>query len=212
MPLADKMSGWFGRIEENEDDDNQLQSEEQGDSDPDNALALKFYKDFIFATPAYQWFLANLQRELYLEPTAKIDMETVANEIRRRVCSLPSVRYLSRSKTPETCTMAFEIEWNPLAFVKEQDYPQEPHEAIEIAITLTGGTRDAQALTSGQYLRQTWPINGEYTMKLVKDVMLGLLGSRHSCMPLLLGLYMECLMLTIFLQALGPIVLYSSHG
>lgn len=212
MPLADKMSGWFGRIEENENDDNELQSEEQGGGGPDNAPALQFYKDFIFTTPAYQWFLANLRRELYLEPTTKTDMETVANVIRRRVCSLPSVCSVSRTKPPETCTMAFEIDWNPLAFVKEQDYPQEPHEAIEIAITLTGGTRDAQALTSGQYLRQTWPINGEYTMKLVKDVVFGLPGSRHSCMSLLLRIYMVCLILTISLQAIGPIVLYPSHG
>lgn len=185
MPLADKMSGWFGRIED-ENDDNELQSEEQGDGDPDDALALQFYKDFILATPAYQWFLANLRRELYLEAATETGMETVANVIRKRVCSIPSVRSISRTKPPEACTMAFEIDWNPLAFVKEQEYPQEPHEAIEIAITLTGGARDAQALTSSQYLCQTWPINGEYTMKLVKDVMLGLAGSRHSCMSFLL--------------------------
>lgn len=212
MPLADKMSGWFGKTEENENDDNELQSEEQGDDDLDNAPALQFYKDFIFTTPAYQWFLANLRRELYLEPATITGMETVANVIRRRVYSLPSVRSVSRTRPPETCTMAFEIDWNPLAFVREQDYPQEPHEAIEIAITLTGGARDAQALTSGQYLRQTWPINGEHTMKLVKDVVLGFPGSRHSCMSLLLRIYMVYSMLTISLQAIGPIVLYLSLG
>lgn len=212
MPLADKMSGWFERIEENENDDNEQQIEEQGDDDPDNASALQFYKNSIFTTPAYQWFLANLRRELYLEPATKTGIETVADVIRRRVSSLPSVRSLSRTKPPETCTMAFEIDWNPLAFVREQDYPQEPHEAIETTITLTGGARDAQALTSGQYLCQTWPINGEHTMKLVKDVVLGLPGSRHSCMSLLLRIYMVYLLLTISLQAIGPMVLHLSPG
>lgn len=212
MPLADKMSGWFGRTEENENDDNELQSEEQGDDDVDNDSALQSYKDFISKTPAYEWFVANVQRELYLEPATITEMETVANIIRRRVCSLPSVRSISRTRPPETCIIAFEIDWNPLAFVREQKYPQEPHEAIEIAITLTGGARDAQALTSGQYLCQTWPINGEHTMQLVKDVVRGLPGSRHSCMSFLLRLYMVCLMLTVSLQANGLIVLNSSHG
>ena len=161
---------------------------------------------------AYQWFVANVQRELYLEPATITEMETVANVIWRRVCSLPSVRSISRTRPPETCIIAFEIDWNPLAFVREQHYPQEPHEAIEIAITLTGGARDAQALTSGQYLCQTWPINGEHTMQLVKDVVRGLPGSRHSCMSFLLRLYMVCLMLTVSLQANGLIVLNSSHG
>lgn len=212
MPLADKMSGWFERTEENENDNDEPQSEEQGDDDLDNASALQSYKDFILTAPAYQWFLANLRKELYLELVTITGMETVANVIRRRVCSLPSVRSVSRTRPPETCIIAFEIDWNPLTFVREQDYAQEPHEAIEIAITLTGGAREAQALTSGQYLRQTWPINGEYTMKLVKDVVLGLPGSRHSCMSLLVRIYMVYLMLTISLQAIGPIVLYLSLG
>lgn len=212
MPLADKMPGWFGTTEENENDDNELQSEEQGDDDLDNDSALISYKDFISKTPAYQWFVANVQRELRLEPATITEMETVANIIRRRVCSLPSVRYISRTRPPETCIIAFEIDWNPLAFVTEQHYPQEPHEAIAIAITLTGGARDAQALTSSQYLCQTWPINGEHTMQLVKDVVRGLPGSRHSCMSFFLRLYIVFLMLTVSLQANGLIVLNSSHG
>jgi hypothetical protein len=51
--------------------------------------------------------------------------------------------------------VTFGIEWDPLAFVKEQEYREKPDEAVEIAITLTGPAKDAQALTCAQYLCQT---------------------------------------------------------
>lgn len=212
MPVADKISGWFGRIEENENHDNEAQSEEQGDDDLDNAPALQFYRDFYFSTPAYQWFLANLRRERYLEPATITGIETVANLIKRRLCSTTSTRSVCRTRPPETCIIAFKINWNPLAFVREQNYQQESYGAIEIATTLTGGARDAQALTSGQYLCQTWPINGEHTILLVKDVVRGLPGSRHFFMFFPRRLYVVCLMLMVSLQANGLIVLDSSHG
>ncbi len=37
--------------------------------------------------------------------------------------------------------MTFQIEWDPLAFVKDQEYGEEPDEAVEIAITLTSRIR-----------------------------------------------------------------------
>lgn len=81
MPLADKMSGWFGRIEENENGDKELQIEEQSDDALENAPALQSHKDFISKTPAYQWFVANLQWELCLEPSTITNGETVPMQL-----------------------------------------------------------------------------------------------------------------------------------
>lgn len=56
--------------------------------------------------------------------------------------------------------------------------------AVERAITLTGSARDAQALTCVQYLSQTWPLAGEYTMQVVKDVIAnGYQGRKNGEFP-----------------------------
>ena len=72
---------------------------------------------------------------------------------------LPSPRKVSRKTSAEAVRMTYKVQWDPLAFVKEQGYAGEVGRAIEIAITLTGSLKDAQALTCEQYLYQTWPFS-----------------------------------------------------
>jgi hypothetical protein len=91
-------------------------------------------------------------------------MEAIRQEI---IKSLPSSHRVSRKKPADAYTVTFMIEWDPLAFVKEQAYKEEPDEAVEIAITLTGSAKDAQALTCAQYLCQTWPSAGEHTIRIL---------------------------------------------
>lgn len=43
--------------------------------------------------------------------------------------------------------------------------------AMEEAITLTGSLIDAQALPCIEYLRQTWPLSGEYILRLLQKLM-----------------------------------------
>lgn len=77
--------------------------------------------------------------------------------------------------------MTFRMEWDPLAFIKEQEYSEELDETMETAITLTGSARDAQALTCAQYLRQTWPSAAEHIIRLIKDVVRNRPGHRQEC-------------------------------
>jgi hypothetical protein len=87
--------------------------------------------------------------------------------------------FISSRPSAEVYKITFGTEWDPLAFIKEQEYREEPDEAVEKAITLTGSAKDALALTCAQYLCQTWPSAGEHTMRLVKDVLRS--GHRHTC-------------------------------
>ncbi len=104
-------------------------------------------------------------------------MEAIRREI---IKSLPSSHKVSRKKSAETYKMTFVIEWDPLAFIKEQDYKDKPDNTIKIAITLTESTKDTQALTYAQYLYQTWPSAGEYTIRLIKHMIRGDPGHRHT--------------------------------
>jgi hypothetical protein len=183
MPLKDIMSNWHQNLEDPEDDvppdiheiNDGADEEVDGEINKPEYLA---YRDFIFKTPAYEWLLTNLRRELHLAPAEPSSMDSIRRKI---INSLPSSHKVSKKKSADAYQMTFEIEWEPLAFVKEQEYTEGPDEAVEIAITLTGSVRDAQALTCAQYLCQTWPLAGEHTIKLVKDVVRSGPGHRHTC-------------------------------
>ncbi|RYP19648.1 hypothetical protein DL765_003241 [Monosporascus sp. GIB2] len=154
---------------------------EEGD-EKDNQEAstpqLRAYRDFIFNSPAYEWLLASLRKEILLAPAQPNSLEAIRREI---IKSLPSSHIVSRRKPAEAYRMTFVVEWNPLAFVIEQGYQEEPDEAIGIAVTLTGSAADAQALTSAQYLCQTWPTVGEHIIRLVREVVRSGMGHRHKC-------------------------------
>ena len=66
--------------------------------------------------------------------------------------SAKTTHKISRKRSLEGYKVIFEVEWYPLAFVKEQEYREELGRAIETAITLTGYAQDTQALTCAQYL------------------------------------------------------------
>ena len=178
MPLEDVMEKWHQNLENPEGDPSpepDITQESDEEAEEEELLA---YRDFIFKAPTYEWLLASLRREFNLAPAEPNFMEAIRRTI---INSLPSSHKVSRKKSAEAYKMTFRIEWDPLAFVKEQEYREEPDEAVEIAITLTGSAKDAQALTCAQYLCQTWPSAGEYIIRLVKDVVRSGPSHQHTC-------------------------------
>jgi len=158
----------------NKDPDEELEEEPEESAMPE----LHAYQDFIFKSPAYEWLLATFRKELLLAPATPNYMGAIRREI---LHSLPSTHKVSRKESPQAYTVTFRIKWDPLAFIKEQDYGGEPCEAVKTAITLTGSAADAQALTCGQYLRQTWPLSGGHTTGLLQDVVRSGPNYRHTC-------------------------------
>ncbi|KAL2824352.1 hypothetical protein BDW59DRAFT_162455 [Aspergillus cavernicola] len=151
---------------------------EEGHEEGASTSQFLAYKDFISKAPAYEWLLATLRRELLLAPAEPNSMEAIRKSI---VTSLPSSNKISRKTAAEAYIVTFVTDWNPLAFVKEQGYKEDPDEAVETTITLTGSANDAQALTCAQYLLQTWPSAGGHIMKLVKDVVRAGPANRNTC-------------------------------
>ncbi|KAF3182049.1 hypothetical protein TWF225_006544 [Orbilia oligospora] len=131
-----------------------------------NVPQLPAYRDFIFKVAAYEWLLGRLSRELFLTPARPNIMDKIRETIAQK---LPSNHRISRSQSAETFKVIFVVRWNPMGFIAEQDYEEEPGEAIEKAITLTGSTKDAQALTCKEYFCQTWRSGGKHTIQLIKD-------------------------------------------
>jgi hypothetical protein len=148
--------------------------EEDGEA---NAFDLSAHRDLISASPAYRWLLATLRRESLLEVESSNSMEDVKQTI---LSSLKASQKISRSRSAEAFRATFLVNWDPIAFLKEQLYKEDLEEAIEKVITLTGSAKNAQALTTLQYLRQTWPITGEHVLQLVKNVLREPRGQKYT--------------------------------
>ncbi|KAF2187664.1 hypothetical protein K469DRAFT_104019 [Zopfia rhizophila CBS 207.26] len=142
------------------------------DEEPEGANIpkdLPRYRDFIVRNPAYTWLLARLERELLLAPAEPNHMQAISDTILNGL-SHGAFQNLSYEKGPHLCDMTFIVDWNPLAFLQEQEYDEKPEVAFERAITLTGTGSDAQALTTAQYLSQTWPLVGDEMLSPLKRV------------------------------------------
>ncbi|QGA14415.1 hypothetical protein EYB26_002068 [Talaromyces marneffei] len=153
-------------------DDEEEEQEEDHDSEADETEfpGLAAYRSLIRGAPAYNWFLNNIRRECALAPPEL----NLIGEIRNTILdALPSSPKISRRKPAETFNMSFMVDWDPVAFLREEEYTESSENAIEGAIILTGSTVSAQALTCGEYLRQTWPSTGEQILDLIKSLVSG---------------------------------------
>lgn len=130
-------------------------------------IYVKAYKSFIHTTPEYQLLLANIRREARLTR----GHPDVMGDIRRQIlAALPPKQTVSRRKSSQEHHARFSLDWDPLGFVQQQEYIESTDEALEKAITITGSAEDAQAMTTGEYLGQTWPGSGQQVIDLLKSV------------------------------------------
>lgn len=148
--------------------------EEDGDA---NILDLSAHHDLISASAAYRWLLMALRRESLMEVGCSSSMQDIKQTI---LCSLKLDHSISRSRSSEAFRTTFSVKWDPIKFFKEQSYQETLEEVIDKVITLTGSVKNAQALTTLQYLRQTWPTTGEYVLQLVKNVLRGPRGEKYT--------------------------------
>lgn len=123
------------------------------------------FEHLITNSPAYEWLLAHVQKTVTLRPAEPDHMTGISHAIKK---SLPTPRSVSRKRAPEGVRVSLELDWDPVTFIREQEYPGRPHEAIGKAIILTGTPDDAQATTCESYLAQTWPLMGGHVLHLFK--------------------------------------------
>jgi hypothetical protein len=143
-------------------------SDRNGDTEDDVELPERIlYRNSVLNSPAFDWLVTTLLTEVNLTCQSVDVMRTIRSRI---LGTLPSSHEVSRRKSSREYKATFEIDWNPLSFVKDQKYQESPDQAIKRSITLTGSPEDAQALTTGQYLAQTWPTNGTEVMGIVAEV------------------------------------------
>jgi hypothetical protein len=158
-----------------------LWDDEGVDNEEINPQELSEYRNFMSTSPAYKWLLERLMREVMLEPSEHSgnSIEWIHQTISSFISFSPSHR-VSKNRPSKVHEMVFEVNWDPLAFITNQEYEEEPGPAIERAITLTGSATDAQTMTCRQYLRQTWPSLGDHVIRLIKEAVRDDFGERKT--------------------------------
>lgn len=145
-------------------DDSLYDDLDEADRATDSLPELSAYRDFISKHPAYEWLLQSIQKELNMSMPGDIQIA-----IRETILGyLPNAQRISRRDIPKRYILTFTTDWDPGSFLQEQKYTESLERAVERAITITGSKIDAQAVTTTQYLNQTWPSSGIHLLHVVK--------------------------------------------
>ena len=146
------------------------------------------YREFVSKTSAYKWLLANMGREL-TQSSEENDLLTL---IRQEISEyMPPLPRLSGRRQLDALNLTFQVEWNPSAFIRHQQYPGDPTLALERVLTLTGSPSHAQALPCLEYLTQVWPTCGKRIIRLLQNMMRAHRGQQVQGTVLRLLIYLR---------------------
>jgi hypothetical protein len=126
------------------------------------------YSRFVCGDVGYEWLLDRLRREMLLSSQGQDAMGCIRDTILQ---AIPTSHRVSRKVSFQGCTVVYTVDWDPVAFLEEQDYSQPHASAISSAITLTGSIVDAQAISCLGYMKQTWPHTGCHTVGLIQSLL-----------------------------------------
>ncbi|KAL6233112.1 hypothetical protein BDW75DRAFT_252188 [Aspergillus navahoensis] len=129
---------------------------------------LQEYRECIFGNPAYNWLLSDLQKHCLLAPSSPDMMAEIGRAIMQY---LPSQVRFSRRESPRPYKMTYNMDWDLISFLEDQEYSEENFKALPLVITLTGSREEAQALTCSQYLHQTWPQSAGVVLGLLQALL-----------------------------------------
>ncbi|GIC87262.1 5'-methylthioadenosine/S-adenosylhomocysteine nucleosidase family protein [Aspergillus udagawae] len=165
------------------DDDAQLDGDDNND-DNENTLdnsQLEMYRNVVTNSTAFQWLLCRLHREASLTTSEASSWKAISTQIRQALYSRRESRLVSSRKAPPKCSAVFQSDWDPLAFIRDQKYKEEPEDAVERAIVIVQGPNgDVEAMPCSEYVGRTWPLFGEHFMGLVKHTVRSIPSLRCS--------------------------------
>ncbi|KAK8131610.1 hypothetical protein PG984_008048 [Apiospora sp. TS-2023a] len=179
-----RSSMYHGTGDQDYDEQDELQHVEYEieiyEPDDDEAEAkglLDIYRDFVHDLDAYQWLRTRLRRA-FLMTTADPDIMTRINQ--EIMGTLPRPLRVTRRASSETYKVSFYVEWDPHSFLDQQICQEEPGDTFANALTLTGSTDNAQAVSCAEYLCETWPLTGPVLLELMKITARDQSGSEHT--------------------------------
>ncbi|KAK3998110.1 hypothetical protein QBC44DRAFT_354055 [Cladorrhinum sp. PSN332] len=131
---------------------------------------LEDFKKLVSGDDGYDWLLGSLHREITLARPA----DDIMGEIRHAILTeLPKAIRLSRKLAPPSqgCAALFSVDWDPVAFLRDQEFEEPFSDSIAKAIAITGFAGKFQALSCMEYMVQTWPKTGSHLVKLLQKLL-----------------------------------------
>ena len=163
------------------DDDGQLDGDDDDDDNDVDDAQFVMYQNVVANSTAFQWLLYRLHRETNLTTSEASSVKAISTHIRQILYTRRENRLVSSRKGPPKFSVLFQSDWDPLVFIHNQEYTEEPEEAIEGAIVIVQGTNgDVEAMPCSEYVGRTWPLFGEHFMELVKHTVRSKPGLRCS--------------------------------
>jgi len=170
MSVADKMKMWSSKAKENhpvaERDD--LFKGVKDEDENILGIDLAVYQQAILNSPAYEWFLSSVRKELSLQWSTNQPPVMIEN-IRKKILEKLPTGILSKRRALGACEVQFDLQWED---EKEGDLSHELYIQLtkaENSLVLTGSPKVAQELTIREYLSQTWFTNGSRLLDVILE-------------------------------------------
>ncbi|CAH0036425.1 unnamed protein product [Clonostachys rhizophaga] len=125
-----------------------------------------FFREFVLNSSACRWLLPRLQLEIACAQGQSQAMHNIKRTITSR---LKEGLKISKRMCQPSRSVLFIMQWDLKGFLQEQELGICSHEAIANIITLTGADDLIQALTTKEYMKQTWPLTGLQVLGVVQD-------------------------------------------
>ena len=136
---------------------------------------LSFGHEALRKSEAYKWLISAVQRNVNMNGVRPSCMEghrqwllTMLETNTPREQALKHQK-ISRCRRPALYTAKFELSWNLMGFLREQEYADEDlHAIVGRVITLSGDHQFVQALPCKEYMEQIWPSTGADFVRLLE--------------------------------------------
>jgi len=141
------------------------------DQQLDEAQEFPRYKEarsFLLDGPAYQWLIENARSSALLTERKGTILEAVTRKIDATLSSMRTPKSL-RSQVFQA---NFDMDWDLPNFLRGQEYDTTLEIAVERAITVTGSSSNAQALSCMDYICQTWPSSGREVVRVLQKALI----------------------------------------
>lgn len=154
----------------------EIQDEQYSETEDHQLPDVSFYRHFLVETRAFKWLIARMNRDIYLITLNADCMATIDGTVNS---AFQRSRVSGANTQTQTCTAIYHVFWDPVEFVTQQGYSDRAGSFLRAAITLTGCSLDAQALTCEEYMKQTWPLTGKCLLSALKKAVDTEIG--HKC-------------------------------
>jgi hypothetical protein len=138
---------------------------------------LSFGREALRKSEAYKWLISAVQRSINMNGVQPSCMESHRQwllkmlETNTSQAQASKHRKISRRRRPALYTAKFELSWDIMGFLREQEYiDKDLHAIVGRVITLSGDCQFVQALPCKEYMEQIWPTTGPDFVQLLEHL------------------------------------------